>query len=109
MLGLKQVSLGLTVLTALSGAALATGASGSVADILGGIFLVADPGFAIGRRVTAGGVEGIVKGITLRKTILEDDEGNIHVIPNRVVDGGRYVLRRPKAAPAKEGKQGAVE
>jgi small conductance mechanosensitive channel len=103
VLGLDQVSLGLAVGTALGGAALATGAGGSVADILGGVFLVADPGFSVGRRVNAAGVEGTIREVNLRKTILEDDEGNIHVLPNRSVDGGAYILRPTGSAPGKTG------
>ena len=58
-------------------------------DLLAGIFLLGDKEFCKRRvRIKAGGVEGELEELTIRKTRIRDAEGNLHVDPNRNVDGG---------------------
>ncbi len=79
---------------ALVALAVAQGAKNTTADIVAGLFLAVDEDLDIGYRVTAGGVEGVVERIDLRKTRIRDDQGKLHVIPNRAVEGGTWVVHR---------------
>jgi len=93
-LGFNEVSVAVAGTTALIAMALASGASGTTTDILAGMFLVSDPDFKVGKRVIAGGVEGVVREVNIRKTRIMDDAGNLHVLPNRSVDTATYVIQR---------------
>lgn len=92
VMGLSQLSLALGGSVALVAMALATGLNNVTQDLLAGIFLLADEEFVIGRRVKAGGVEGVVEELTIRKTRIRDLEGNLHTVPNRTIDQGTYVI-----------------
>ena len=94
--------LGLTMISAAVAAlALAQGASGTTADILAGIFLVADRELTVGRRVSGSGVEGTVEAITVRKTMIRADDGTLHVVPNRVLDAAAYSVKsQPLSSPS---------
>jgi small conductance mechanosensitive channel len=93
ILGLKTISAAVAGTAALVAMALAQGAQGVTADILAGIFLVGDPRFCVGRRVKAGGVEGTVKEINIRKTVILADDGTVRVLPNRSVDAAAYEIK----------------
>lgn len=92
VLGLTQISLALGGSIALVAMALATGLNSIAQDLLAGIFLFSDDDFCIGKRVKAGGIEGEVAALTIRKTKILDDHGNLHTIPNRTVDGAIYTI-----------------
>lgn len=92
VMGLSQLSLALGGSVALVAMALATGLNTVAQDLLAGIFLLADDDFVIGRRVRAGGVEGVLEELTIRKARIRDSEGNLHTIPNRNIDQGTYVI-----------------
>ncbi|MGY4706647.1 mechanosensitive ion channel family protein [Candidatus Bipolaricaulota sp. J31] len=77
---------------ALVALAVAHGAKNTTADIVAGLFLAVDEDLDIGYRVAAGGVEGVVERIDLRKTRIRDDEGKLHVIPNRAVEGATWIV-----------------
>lgn len=102
---LSQLSLALGGSIALIAMALATGLNNITQDLLAGIFLLGDKEFAKGAWVKAGGVEGELEELTIRKTRIRDAEGNLYVIPNRNVDGGTYVIvpARPAGDEQKEG------
>jgi small conductance mechanosensitive channel len=53
-----------------------------IADFIAGVFIIIEEQYSIGDWVKIGAVEGIVKEITLRKTIIEDDNKIMHSIPN---------------------------
>ena len=44
-------------------------------------------------------MEGMVEELTIRKTRIRDQEGNLHTIPNRNIDGGTYVIVASKPVP----------
>jgi len=72
------------VLAALGLAALAFGfaAQNIIRDYLHGFFIVMEDWYRIGEVATAAGIGGVVEGIGLRRTILRDVNGTMHVIPN---------------------------
>lgn len=98
-LGLQQISLAVGGSVALVAMALATGLNAIPQDLLAGIFLISDDDFRVGYRVKAGGVEGIVERLSVRKTKIRDDAGQLHVVPNRSVDASTYVILAGKEGP----------
>ncbi len=53
-----------------------------ISDFIAGIFILLEDQYQVGDRVKICGIEGQVKEITLRKTIIKDDKGMLHIIPN---------------------------
>ncbi len=70
----------------IAGLAIGFGAQSLVKDILAGIFVLAEDQYNVGDVIKAAGVSGLVEKVTLRATILRDLEGNVHTIPNGVID-----------------------
>lgn len=70
------------------GLAVGFGAKTLVQDAISGIFILVEDQFAEGdeiKIIKAAGVEGKVKEINLRRTILIDKEGTEHIIPNSLI------------------------
>lgn len=91
-LGMTQVSLALGGSVALIATALATGLNTIPQDLLAGIFLISDDDFKVGKLVKAGGIEGYLERVSIRKTRIRDKDGNLHVVPNRTIDQSTYVI-----------------
>lgn len=53
-----------------------------IIDFLSGLFIILEDQYHIGDNVKIAGVEGKVKEITLRRTIVKDSSGMVHSIPN---------------------------
>lgn len=70
----------------LIGVALGFGAQSLVKDLVSGIFIIIENQYRIGDVVEIGGVSGVVEDITVRTTILRDLDGNVHHVPNGVID-----------------------
>lgn len=66
----------------LLGLAVGMAAKGVISDFIAGLFILLEDQYRIGDRIKIAGVEGIVKEFTLRRTILQDDQGNSHSVPN---------------------------
>lgn len=98
VLGLNELALALGGSIAVVGLGLASGLTGTVTDLIAGLFLLADPDFNVGRRVKSGAIEGIVGTLDIRKTKVVDDEGNLHIIPNRTLDSGTVMIYPEKKA-----------
>ena len=64
------------------GIALGFGAQSLIKDILNGLFIMAEDQFAEGDWIKTAGVSGKVDTFNLRRTVLRDMEGNMHVVPN---------------------------
>ena len=77
---------------------LANGATLLTSDLISGLFLAKDKDFDCGARVKIGDIEGTVKKLDIRKVRIEDDEGNIYVIPNAKLDSrdGWKVIKTDK-------------
>jgi len=63
-------------------AALGFGAQSLVRDFLSGFFILMEDQYQIGDIVTIAGATGTVEDIQLRVTLLRDEEGNLHFVPN---------------------------
>jgi moderate conductance mechanosensitive channel len=85
---LKYVGLDLAPLLAsagIAGLAIGFGAQTLVKDFINGFFVLLEDQYNIGDKVQLAGVKGTVEDMTLRRTVLRDDDGTIHVIPNSQV------------------------
>jgi small conductance mechanosensitive channel len=80
-------NLGVNIAPILTGAgiiglAFSFGAQTLVKDLIAGFFIIVENQFNIGDKVLIGKLEGEVYRMTLRMTVLKDDEGNLIYIPN---------------------------
>lgn len=80
-----------------------TGAASLISDIVAGLFLLQDPHFGVGMRVSIGAgdakVEGQIKDIDMRKVRILDDNGRIHVFPNSLIEKNEWVLLEKNVSP----------
>jgi small-conductance mechanosensitive channel len=66
----------------IAGLAIGFGAQTLVRDVMNGFFIVLEDHFDIGDTIRTAGVEGAVERMSLRRTVLRDDDGTMHFIPN---------------------------
>lgn len=92
VLGFNSIAVAFSGSLGLVALGLASSASSVVSDLYGGISLITDQSIRVGRRIRTAGVEGRVVGMSIRKLRLEDDQGNIHIIPNKAVDSATIVV-----------------
>lgn len=69
----------------ISGLALALGAQALVRDAINGIFLLAEDQYRTGDVVRIADVRGTVESITLRRTVIRDEDGVVHSVPNGAI------------------------
>lgn len=89
-LGLLLGELGLNVSALIAGVgvvgiAVGLGAQTLVKDILNGMFILIEDQYAVGDTVTVAGATGEVIEINPRRTVIRDDAGNVHTIPNSAI------------------------
>jgi len=65
-----------------AGLAIGFGAQTLVKDTINGFFILVENQFQVGDVIRAAGVAGKVEQITIRRTVLRDADGALHVIPN---------------------------
>jgi small conductance mechanosensitive channel len=65
--------------------ALGFGAQSMIKDFVSGIFIISENQYRVGDVVEIGGVSGTVEDVTIRTTILRDMDGNVHHVPNGVI------------------------
>ena len=63
------------------GIALGFGSQKLIADVLSGIFFLADDAFRVGEYIEAAGVSGTVEAITLRNVMLRHHRGMLQIVP----------------------------
>jgi len=66
----------------LAGLAIGMGAKNLIQDYLAGLFILLEDQYRVGEEVEIGGKQGKVIDLNLRRTIVKDQNGNIHYIPN---------------------------
>jgi small conductance mechanosensitive channel len=82
---LTEFGIDVTALVAglgITGLALAMGSQQFVRDAINGIFLMAEDQYRQGDVVTIAGVTGTVEMITLRRTVIRDNDGVVYSVPN---------------------------
>jgi len=70
----------------LGGLAIGFGAQSLVKDLISGFFILWEDSVRIGDVVEVAGVAGLVEEVELRAIKLRDLSGNLHVVPNGVID-----------------------
>ena len=66
----------------IAGIAVGFGAQYLVRDLIAGVFILAENQYRTGDVVTLSGISGLVESINLRRTVVRDLDGQVHVIPN---------------------------
>ena len=66
----------------IAGLAIGFGAQTLVKDVINGFFILLENQYDVGDTVRAAGVKGSVEDMSLRRTVLRDDDGTVHTIPN---------------------------
>ena len=66
----------------IAGLAIGFGAQTLVKDFINGFFLLVENQYDIGDTVKIAGVQGAVEDMTMRRTVLRDDNGSVHTVPN---------------------------
>jgi len=64
------------------GLAVGFGAQTLVRDVINGFFILMENQYDLGDIVRIAGVKGTVENMTLRKTVLRDQDGSLHFVPN---------------------------
>jgi moderate conductance mechanosensitive channel len=64
------------------GVALGFGSQALVKDLISGFFVVMENQYRVGDVVSVAGISGLVMEISLRRTVLRDMDGTVHVVPN---------------------------
>jgi moderate conductance mechanosensitive channel len=65
-----------------AGLAIGFGAQTLVHDFINGFFILLENQYDIGDNIRIAGVKGTVEEMTLRRTVLRDDDGTLHTVPN---------------------------
>ncbi len=66
----------------IAGLAIGFGAQTLVHDVINGFFILLEDQYNIGDTVRVAGVKGVVENMSLRRTVLRDDDGTVHIVPN---------------------------
>ena len=89
MMILSEIGVDLKPLLAaagLGGLAIGFGAQSLVKDVISGFFILLEDSVRVGDVVEIAGVSGLVEEVKLRTVTLRDLSGNVHVVPNGVID-----------------------
>jgi moderate conductance mechanosensitive channel len=83
ILGVLGINVGPLLASAgIIGLAIGFGAQTLVKDVINGFFVLLENQYDIGDTVKLAGVQGSVEMMTLRRTVLRDADGTVHVVPN---------------------------
>jgi len=66
----------------IAGLAIGFGAQTLVKDFINGFFILVENQFDIGDTIKIAGVQGVVETMTLRRTVLRDSDGTLHIVPS---------------------------
>lgn len=69
----------------IAGLAIGFGAQTLVHDFINGFFILLENQYDIGDTVRIAGVKGMVERMSLRNTVLRDDDGTVHIVPNSAI------------------------
>jgi len=69
----------------IAGLAIGFGAQALVHDFINGFFILLENQYDLGDNIRIAGVKGVVEEMTLRRTVLRDDDGTVHTVPNSAI------------------------
>jgi len=64
------------------GLAVGMAAKSVISDFIAGLFILLEDQYSVGDKVQIAGLDGVVKNLTLRRTILQSEDGKTHSVPN---------------------------
>lgn len=70
----------------IAGLAIGFGAQALVHDVINGFFILMENQYEVGDTVRVAGITGTVERMTLRATLLRDDQGALSTVPNGKID-----------------------
>jgi len=83
VLSLLGLNLGPMLASAgIAGLAIGFGAQTMVHDFINGFFILFENQYDLGDMVRIAGVKGTVEKMSLRQTVLRDEDGTVHIVPN---------------------------
>ncbi len=86
VLSLLGLNLGPMLASAgIAGLAIGFGAQNLVHDFINGFYILLENQYDIGDIVRVAGVKGTVEDMNLRHTVLRDDDGTVHFVPNSAI------------------------
>src|SRR5205823_14436442 len=86
VLSLVGLNLGPMLASAgIAGLAIGFGAQTMVHDFINGFFILFENQYDLGDMVRIAGVKGTVERMSLRQTVLRDEDGTVHLVPNSAV------------------------
>jgi small-conductance mechanosensitive channel len=86
VLSLLGLNLGPMLASAgIAGLAIGFGAQTLVHDFINGFFILLENQYDIGDTVRIAGVKGTVERMNLRQTVLRDEDGTVHIVPNSAI------------------------
>ncbi|MBV9342582.1 MAG: mechanosensitive ion channel family protein [Acidobacteria bacterium] len=86
VLALLGLNLGPMLASAgIAGLAIGFGAQTLVKDFINGFFILFENQYDIGDTIRIAGVKGTVERMSLRNTVLRDEDGTLHIVPNSAV------------------------
>lgn len=65
-----------------AGIAVGFGAQSLVKDVINGVFVIMEGQYHVGDFIAIAGIDGQVENINLRRTVVRDNNGVVHVVPN---------------------------
>jgi len=99
-LGFSNMLVFLSSSTLAIGILLAAGGSTLLSDLIAGIFLARDTDFNVGDEVMIGEnqTQGVIESMDVRRVRLRDIDGQLHVLPNSVVERKEWIVinKRPQ-------------
>lgn len=79
------------------GVALGFGAQSLVKDFITGMFIIAENQYRVGDYVEIQNIRGTVKAVTMRTTVIQDDDGSVFHIPNgSIIVTGNHTMNNSK-------------
>ena len=69
----------------IAGLAIGFGAQTMVHDFINGFFILFENQYDLGDVVRIAGVKGTVEKMSLRQTVLRDEDGTVHIVPNSAI------------------------
>src|SRR5690242_19223611 len=86
ILSLLGLNLGPMLASAgIAGLAIGFGAQTMVHDFINGFFILFENQYDLGDMVRIAGVKGTVEKMSLRQTVLRDEDGTVHIVPNSAI------------------------
>jgi moderate conductance mechanosensitive channel len=86
VLSLLGLNLGPMLASAgIAGLAIGFGAQTLVHDFINGFFILFENQYDLGDMVRVAGVKGTVEKMSLRQTVLRDEDGTVHIVPNSAI------------------------